>query len=47
MLQYSKKTDERRDAGPVSKWYAYAKWVLERMEDFPKGQRFILGQPGS
>ena len=26
------------------KWYAYAKWVLERMESFPKSQRFILGQ---
>lgn len=28
----------------VSKWYAYAKWVLERVESFPKSQRFILGQ---
>ena len=26
------------------KWYAYAKWVLERVESFPKSQRFILGQ---
>lgn len=28
----------------VVKWYAYAKWVLERVEGFPKSQRFILGQ---
>ena len=26
------------------KWYASAKWVLERVESFPKSQRFILGQ---
>ena len=26
------------------KWYAYAKRVLERVESFPKSQRFILGQ---
>lgn len=24
--------------------YAYAKWLLERVESFPKSQRFILGQ---
>jgi len=28
----------------VQKWYAYAKWLLERVEGFPKSQRFILGQ---
>jgi hypothetical protein len=28
----------------VTQWYAYAKWVLERVEGFPKSQRFILGQ---
>jgi hypothetical protein len=28
----------------VTKWYAYAKWILERVESFPKSQRFILGQ---
>lgn len=28
----------------VTKWYAYAKWLLERVESFPKSQRFILGQ---
>lgn len=27
----------------LSKWYAYAKWVLERVAGFPKDQRFILG----
>ena len=26
------------------KWYDYAKWLLERVENFPKSQRFILGQ---
>jgi hypothetical protein len=28
----------------VVKWYAYARWLLERVEAFPKSQRFILGQ---
>jgi len=28
----------------LSKWYACAKWVLERADDSPKDQRFILGQ---
>jgi hypothetical protein len=28
----------------VTQWYAYAKWVLERVEGFPKSQRFIPGQ---
>jgi hypothetical protein len=23
----------------VTRWYAYAKWVLERVESFPKSQR--------
>ena len=26
------------------KWNDYAKWVLERVESFPKNQRFVLGQ---
>ena len=26
------------------KWYDYAKWLLERVENFPKSQRFVLGQ---
>ena len=25
-------------------WYNYAKWMLERVESFPRSQRFILGQ---
>lgn len=29
---------------PVTKWYAYAKWILERVESFPKSRRFIYGQ---
>lgn len=28
----------------LSKWYAYAKWLLERVENIPKSQRFVLGQ---
>ncbi len=30
----------------VTKWYAYAKWLLERVESFPKSQRFILWANG-
>ncbi len=26
------------------KWYDYSKWLLERVENFPKSQRFVLGQ---
>ena len=26
------------------RWYDYAKWVLERVESFPKSQRYVLGQ---
>ena len=26
------------------KWYDFAKWLLERVENFPKSQRFVLGQ---
>jgi hypothetical protein len=26
------------------KWYDYAKWVLERVESFPKNQKYVLGQ---
>jgi hypothetical protein len=25
------------------KWYDYTKWVLERVDGFPKNQRFVLG----
>ena len=25
-------------------WYNYTKWMMERVESFPKNQRFILGQ---
>lgn len=24
------------------KWYDYTKWLLERVEQFPKNQRFVL-----
>ncbi|MBN2131342.1 MAG: diversity-generating retroelement protein Avd [Sedimentisphaerales bacterium] len=26
------------------KWYDWTKWVLERVDSFPKNQRFIFGQ---
>jgi hypothetical protein len=26
------------------RWYAVTKWLLERVESFPKNQRFIFGQ---
>jgi hypothetical protein len=26
------------------KWYDLTKWLLERVESFPKGQRFVFGQ---
>ncbi len=26
------------------KWYDLAKWILERVDSFPKNQRFIFGQ---
>jgi hypothetical protein len=28
----------------LSKWYEYTKWVISRVDQFPKNQRFILGQ---
>jgi len=28
----------------LSKWYDYAKWIVERVDSFPKNQRFIFGQ---
>lgn len=26
------------------KWYDTAKWALERVESFPKNQKYVLGQ---
>ena len=37
-------------AGPAKppivlvKWYEVVKWLLERIDNFPKSQRFIFGQ---
>ena len=28
----------------LAKWYDYAKWIIERVDSFPKNQRFIFGQ---
>ena len=27
----------------LAKWYDYLKWVLDRVDGFPKNQRFVLG----
>ncbi len=37
----------RRSSDPpivLVKWYDAAKWILERVDNFPKNQRFIFGQ---
>ena len=36
---------ERAKDQPVVlvKWYDYSKWVLDRVDGFPKNQRFVLG----
>lgn len=28
----------------LSKWYEFVKWLIGRVDQFPKNQRFILGQ---
>ena len=28
----------------LSQWYDTAKWILEKIDKFPKNQRFIFGQ---
>jgi len=41
---------ERRQPGPseppipLVKWYDVTKWLLDRVDSFPKNQRFIFGQ---
>jgi len=37
--------DEQPQAPAVLiKWYDWTKWLLERVDSFPKNQRFIFGQ---
>jgi hypothetical protein len=37
--------DEKIDAPVVLvKWYDWTKWLLERVDSFPKNQRFVFGQ---
>lgn len=37
--------DEKLDAPVVLvNWYDWTKWLLERVESFPKNQRFVFGQ---
>jgi len=37
--------DEKIDAPIVLvKWYDWTKWMLERVDSFPKNQRFVFGQ---
>ena len=26
------------------KWYEYLKWLIDRIDQFPKNQRYLLGQ---
>jgi len=37
---------QHRDEPPILlvKWYDVTKWLLERVDSFPKNQRFIFGQ---
>jgi len=28
----------------LMKWYEFTKWLLDRIDSFPKNQRFIFGQ---
>ena len=37
---------QTRDKPPILlvKWYDVSKWLLERVDSFPKNQRFIFGQ---
>jgi len=38
----------RRGSEPpvlLVKWYDVTRWLLERVDSFPKNQRFIFGQP--
>ena len=37
---------QTRDKPPILlvKWYDVSKWLLERVDGFPKNQRFIFGQ---
>ncbi|MEI8197875.1 MAG: diversity-generating retroelement protein Avd [Phycisphaerae bacterium] len=39
-------TNSPRQEPPILlvKWYDVTKWVLERVESFPKNQRFVFGQ---
>lgn len=44
-LPPAKPAAEKNDGPPVllARWYDHAKWLLERVDDFPKNQRFIFG----
>ena len=41
-----RRVDNRRNEPPIIlvKWYDVGKWLLERVESFPKNQRFVFGQ---
>jgi len=38
-----KDNGDRSQPELLVKWYDYTKWVLERVDSFPKNQRFVLG----
>ena len=38
-----------KESGPdlpvvLVKWYEYTKWLMDRIDQFPKNQRYLLGQ---
>jgi len=42
----AQRTAQRGNEPPVLlvKWYDVTKWLLERVDSFPKDQRFVFGQ---
>ena len=38
------RTDAAKPPVVLIKWYDVVKWLLERVDSFPKNQRFVFGQ---
>jgi len=45
-MRMRRSSGDSRNEPPILlvKWYDVTKWVLERVDSFPKNQRFIFGQ---
>ena len=43
-LPHSKGTRNAESPVVLIKWYDVVKWLLERVDSFPKNQRFVFGQ---